>query len=177
MSHLTAKSYMYKHKIDKLKRMRRNAEDMMIEYIEAIEHQLNASDRQHDSFNEFIAKSEKYEVDLRKKIDSAEGISRKRLMNLLNKLISERRTVASMVSKTDHNIRISMMQFKQRMKKYMQVVDDLHARDIADSLDYINNTPVESSGSSLLGMLGQGLFAWKMSNAFDDLAKLSGRKK
>lgn len=76
-----------------------------------------------------------------------------------------------------------MAVFRNDMLRYLDIINEIDVRRFRAQMDYEmaearnEDTAKAGGGTSLLGMLGQGLFAWKMSNAFDDLAKLSGRKK
>jgi len=87
------------------------------------------------------------------------------------------KTKAAYLRKAEKDIERNWKRLKTGMLKYLGM--KASAKEIGDRVAevQVHNTSQSSSGDSLLSKLGMAVFAWKTSNAFDDLAKMSGRKK
>ena len=176
------KLFAHKHNTAKLVRAKMRTESALLEKIGRLEQILDSQERSETGHAEYLAEFARAEADLVLRRDAASGAEQKQLARALQGLRTRRREAEAQMRELRRRSAKAMAVFRQDQVGYLELIREIGGRRtvglMAEATDEERELAAATGpGNTLLGTLGQAVFAWRASNAFDDLAKLSGRKK
>lgn len=140
----------------------RGWESMLLEGIDKAEQILDTLEQ----YRESTARSKQA---WQARADRTQGATGKRVAaQKCHELDSRLRKAERRFEKNFRRTRQELRNYLAEKKRFQEQLEALETQD--------ESVGAEGGGTTLLGTLGQAVFAWRVSNAMDDLAKISGRK-
>lgn len=162
----------------KLERSRKQMESNMLEVIDGASKALDSGDKMRKLASKQYRLLDEKEAKF--KAELSNPFTRQQARINLRQVAKLRRTTTDAVRKVNRNSKKGMDRVKHAMQGYLASIEDVDAQmALAERAELINDRQevgVGYGGQSVLGQLGMALFAWKSSNAFDNLNKIARSK-